>query len=155
MSRVLVLLLTLSCLANLAVISRSGPQHSTLPIFVPASLAYEQQLRQDRDQPAGQGTGREAAELVQWIQEGLQEQPLDAATRARLAPQLLALRDTRAELLEARNRRHALNVAMMQLGVALGRELTPAQWDQVHMSRDLLRAREELLLYDSLLEELR
>jgi hypothetical protein len=123
-----------------------GPGFATLPIFVPVSLEYERQMRSSRNQPAGRG-GEEAVTLARAL---LEEPGLDAS----LAPRLETLRATRAKLLDARGRRHALNIALMDVGVAVTKELTPAQWDLIHMKRDALRARTEAEIFDRLLEKL-
>lgn len=119
---------------------------ATLPIFVPVSLEYEQQMRAARGQPSGRG-GEEAVELAR----ALLDEPLDPT----LEPALTALRDTRARLLDARGRRHALNIALMDVGVAVVSELTPDQWAAIHMHRDELRARTEAEVFDRVLEKLR
>lgn len=119
---------------------------ATLPIFVPVSLEYEKQMRAARGQPAGRG-GEEAVELAR----ALADEPLDPS----LAPALASLRQTRAQLLDARGRRHVLNIALMDVGVAVVSELTPDQWAAIHMHRDDLRARTEAEVFDRVLEKLR
>ena len=126
-----------------------GSGFATLPIFVPVSLEYERTLRQRRGQPAGQG-GEEALHLVQ----ALQEMDLDPTTRARVAPLVERLKTARSELLAARERRHGLNIALMDVGVALARQLDPAQWDHIHMHRDALREAQEMEAFERLLQRL-
>lgn len=142
----LIAALCASAAGQAALLTRGGSGFATLPIFVPASLKYEQQLRAERRQPAASG-GADAAALI----EALQSDPAAAS----VAPQLARIRALRASLLDARNRRHALNIRMMDVGVAVARELRPAQWDAIHMNRDGLRARSELASYDRLLEKIR
>ena len=60
------------------------------------------------------------------------------------------MRAAREALLDARNRRHQLNVTLMQAGVRIGRELSPAQWEHVISSRDAVKATEEAQLFDAL-----
>lgn len=139
-------LLFASAIGQAIALRQGGSGFATLPIFVPASLKYEQQLRADRNEPAGKGGG-DAAALAQVL--------LNDPAAASVAPQLAQLRELRAQLLDARNRRHALNIRMMDVGVAVARELSPAQWDAIHMNRDGLRARSELASYDRLLEKIR
>lgn len=125
----------------------TGPSgFATLPIFVPVSLEYERQMRSARGQPAGRG-GEEAVTLARALAE---EPDLDPA----LGPAVEAMRATRAELLDARGRRHALNIALMDVGVAVATELTPAQWAEIHMRRDVLRAHTEAEVFDRVLEKL-
>ena len=117
----------------------------TLPIFVPASLEVEDLMRAERGQEAGRG-GLEAADLARV----LLEERLDPATAAALEAPLARLRAAREALLDARNRRHQLNVALMRSGVSIGRELTPAQWEHVISSRDAVKATEEAALFEEL-----
>lgn len=127
---------------------RAAPPASgleSLPIFVPASLEVEQLLRAERGQEAGRG-GLEAADLAQ----ALLRERFDAATAARLEAPLQDVRAAREALLDARNRRHQLNVTLMQAGVRIGRELSPAQWEHVISSRDAVKATEEAQLFDAL-----
>ncbi|MDP2314490.1 MAG: hypothetical protein Q8P41_16425 [Pseudomonadota bacterium] len=140
-------LLLASCAWNVRALLVSGPGLATMPIFVPVSLEYERQMRTARGQPAGRG-GEEAAALARAL---VEEPDLDPA----LAPQVEALRATRERLLDARGRRHALNVALMDVGVAVVSELTPEQWAAIHMQRDSLRARTEAEVFDRLREKLR
>jgi hypothetical protein len=119
---------------------------ATMPIFVPLSLEHERAMRDQRGQPAGRG-GEEALETARRLAEG----PVDATLR----PKVEALKETRVKLLDARGRRHALNIRMMDAGVALASVLTPEQWDRVHMRRDALRARIDAETFDRVLEKLR
>jgi hypothetical protein len=48
-----------------------------------------------------------------------------------------------------------LNIALMDVGVAVASELTPTQWDAIHMRRDALRARTEAEVFDRVLDRLR
>lgn len=118
---------------------------ATLPIFVPASLEVESVQRAARGQSAGRG-GLEAADLAQ----ALLEERFSTETAAALEEPLAAVRGARVALLDARNRRHALNVSLMRAGVDLGRELTPAQWEHVISSRDAVKATEEAALFGEL-----
>lgn len=118
---------------------------ATLPIFVPASLEVEASLRAERGQQAGRG-GLEAADLA----EALLSERFGDETAAALREPLAEVRAARVALLDARNRRHALNVALMRAGVDLGRELTPEQWEHVISSRDAVKATEEAQLFERL-----
>lgn len=139
--------LLVSVVAQGVAMMRAGPGFATLPIFVPVSLQYEQQLRAQRGQPAARG-GEEAFLLAAAL---LDVDGLDPALR----PQIEALKATRLRLLDARNRRHALNIALMDVGVAVATQLTPAQWDGIHMRRDAIKAEAEAAVFDRLLGELR
>lgn len=133
-------------LAHLVLVLRPpGSGLATLPIFVPASLEVESVQRSARGQSAGRG-GLEAADLAQ----ALLEERFSTETAAALEEPLAAVRAARAALLDARNRRHALNVSLMRAGVDLGRELTPAQWEHVISSRDAVKATEEAALFGEL-----
>ena len=116
-----------------------------MPVFVPASLAVEREQRAQRGQPAGRG-GLEAAELAGRL---LQRELTPAEAQALAAP-LAQLRANRVALLDARGRRHHLNVALMRAGVELGRALDPAQWAWIQGSRDGVKAQREGALFDEL-----
>lgn len=137
--------LALACAWQVRSLVATGPSFATLPIFVPVSLEVEQQMRQQRGQPAKRG-GEEAILLAQ----ALLDEDLDPS----LAPKMEALRQTRAKLLDARGRRHDLNIALMDVGVAVTAELTPTQWDHIHMERDTLRARTEAAVFERLEQKL-
>jgi hypothetical protein len=129
-------------------LSRFTPASSgieLMPIFVPASLQVERERRAERGQPAGRG-GMEAAELARV----LLDTPLSPEVAARLAPEIQGLKATRLRLLDARERRHHLNVALMRAGVRLGKLLTPEQWAWIQGSRDGVRAQSEAELFSRL-----
>jgi hypothetical protein len=117
---------------------------------VPVSLEWEKQMREQRNQPAGRG-GEEAVQLAI----ALGDETFDPAVGAALKPKIEALQKTRAQLLDARGRRHYLNIALMDVGVAVTRELTPEQWDRIHMNRDSFKARPEAEVFERLLGKLR
>jgi hypothetical protein len=141
--------LTVACALEARLLLHRGPGFATLPIFVPASLAHEKAMRAERGQPAGKG-GVEAVELA----ETLLRDP-SVAGDPTLAAEVQGLSEDRARLLEARNRRHALNIRLMDVGVEVARELTPAQWDAIHMRRDEVRGKAERDLFARLLEKVR
>jgi hypothetical protein len=141
----LAVVLAASCAWQARVLTSSGSGFATLPIFVPVSLEYERQMRAARGQAAGRG-GEEAVSLAR----ALADETLDPA----LAPAIERLRDTRARLLDARGRRHALNIALMDVGVSVAAALTPEQWAAIHMRRDALRARTEADVFGRLLKRL-
>lgn len=122
---------------------RSGLE--LLPVFVPASLSLEREQRAARGQPAGRG-GMEAAELA----DQLLRQPVPADRAAALVPLIAEVRAQRAALLEARGRRHHLNVALMRAGARIGRTLDGDQWDWIQGSRDQVKAGREADLFDRL-----
>lgn len=140
--------LAVSCALAGGVLLHRGPGFATLPIFVPASLAHEKALRAERGQPAGKG-GVEAVELAESLL-----RDATVSSDPALAGEVAALGETRARLLDARNRRHALNIRLMDVGVAVARELTPAQWDAIHMRRDAIRGKAERDLFARLLAKL-
>ncbi|MEN9784875.1 MAG: hypothetical protein RLZZ299_139 [Pseudomonadota bacterium] len=138
--------LAVSCTLTAVPLLRRGPGFATLPILVPVSLEHERALRAQRGQPAT--VTEDPARLAQ----SLLGSP--AASRARPGD-VAALRDARLGLLDARERRHVLNVRLMDVGVAVARVLTPAQWDAVHMHRDAVRREAEAALFDRVLQRLR
>lgn len=146
-------LLAASCAWHGARLARGGSGFATLPVFVPVSLEYEKRMRAERGQPAGRG-GEEAFALAEGLL-ALPELGDLAAKDPTLRGKVEALRETRAALLDARGRRHALNIALMDVGVAVARELEPAQWDRIHMRRDEVRGKAEAEVFDRLLERLR
>ncbi len=122
---------------------RPGEGFATMPILTPTSLVYEAQLREERGQPAGMG-GAEAVAMA----EALLAAP--ASSDPAVAAEVEALAQDRAQLLSLRNRRHALNVAMMDVGVEVARRLRPAQWQAVLMGRDQTRAAAEAETFERL-----
>lgn len=129
-------------------LSKGDTGFGTLPIFVPLSLEHERQLRAERAQPPGDN-GEQAVRVA----EGLIAR--QAALEPTLRPKIEAVRDARAKLLDARDRRHALNVRLMDVGVAVTATLTPAQWDSIHMRRDALRAEADAEVFDRVLQKVR
>jgi hypothetical protein len=121
---------------------------ATMPIFVPVSLEYERQMRAARGQPASDG-GEQALRVAERLAAD------GAGLDGLLRPKIEAVRDTRARLLDARGRRHALNIRLMDVGVAVAAELTPAQWDRIHMRRDALRAEADAAVFERVLARLR
>lgn len=142
-----IILLALAATAQGASVFRARTGYATLPIFVPVSLEYERQMRSDRQQPAGKG-GEEANDLVREL---LSRTDVDPA----LAPQIAALKVQRDKLLDARNRRHALNIALMDVGVAVTTQLTPSQWDRIHMQRDAIRGKSDAAVFARVMEKLK
>ncbi len=140
-------LLTLAAAAQLAGLCRSDTGYATLPIFVPVSLEIERQMRAERQQPAGKG----AEEASEFMRQLAARPDLDPA----LAPKVEALNVLHRQLLDARSRRHALNIALMDVGVAVTKELTPSQWGRIHMQRDEIRARSDAAVYERVQEKLK
>jgi hypothetical protein len=135
-----------SCAMSATLLIRRGPGFATLPILVPVSLEHERALRAARGTPAGPTA--DPARLAQAL--------LAAPGTPTVRPEdIAALRDARLGLLDARERRHALNVRLMDVGIDVARQLTPAQWDSVHMHRDALRRDADAALFDRLLTKLR
>ncbi|RME26600.1 MAG: hypothetical protein D6798_06360 [Deltaproteobacteria bacterium] len=131
----------------------SGTDFETMPILVPTSLTYEARLREARNQPPGRG-GAEAVELAEDL---LGEDLLaeGGGGDPRLVAEIEALAEERARLLALRDRRHQLNVALMDVGVEVARRLRPDQWHEVVMHRDARRATAEAATFDRLLARLR
>lgn len=127
---------------------RERPTHDTLPLFVPVSLEYERALRAGHK---GAGHGGEEATAVAKL---LSEMTLDNATKAAIGPHVQALGDARQRVLALRNERHQLNVALMQVGAALGTTLDAAQWDIVQRGRDAVRAEDDAAVFERLREQL-
>ena len=131
-----------------ALLLRERPTHETLPLFVPVSLEYERAL-QATHKSTGHG-GEEAATVAKLLS-GF---TLDDATKAAIAPHVQALGDARQRVLALRNERHQLNVALMQVGAALGTTLDAAQWDIVQRGRDAVRAKDDAAVFERLREQL-
>lgn len=126
---------------NLGLLLRGrAEEHAVLPIFVPVSLEMEKAMRAERGQPAGRG-GEEAVELARGL--GARP-PADDATRAQLA----AMKQSRDHLLQLRDERHQLNTRLMQVGVEVGRVLTPEQWAVIVQKRDELRRPGDAAVFD-------
>ncbi|MBN1337196.1 MAG: hypothetical protein JXB39_14650 [Deltaproteobacteria bacterium] len=143
-------LLALSSAGHAWVLLAQERRFAVMPIFVPVSLEHERALREARGQPAGRG-GEEAVDLAR----ALEHARLDPEVAAAVAPRLDALRRDREALLGLRNERHRLNVTLMDVGVAVARELSPEQWDAVHMGRDAARAPADRDLFGRVLDRLR
>ncbi len=122
----------------------------TLPILIPVSLEYERAMR--AGSPNRLLYSGEDLLTVLGAMERL-DIPPDVA--ARLGRRLQSLIQARDRLLEAREQRHALNVALMGTGVAVARELQPDQWDYINMHRDQLRGKMEAQVFQRLMEKLR
>ena len=118
---------------------------ATLPILVPASLEYEARMRVERGQPAPSAP-LDAAAAAQAVL----DRPATPDARANVQ----ALRDERLALLDLRNRRHALNVRIMDVGLDVARELTPEQWAVIDSQRDALKARAEAATFGRVLQGL-
>ena len=143
---VLAAVLAVSVVGHAWVLGRAQPTHAVLPIFVPVSLEHERAMRTKLGQPAGRG-GEEAVDLARAL--------LDVEVPPAVGPTLERLRVGRLALLQLRDRRHQLNVALMNVGVALGAELTPEQWTHVISHRDELRSVTDAAVFDRLLGALR
>ncbi len=146
LSWALVGVLALSVAGHAWLLGRSQPTHAVLPIFVPVSLEHERAMRQALGQPAGRG-GEEAVELARAL--------VDVDLPPDVAPAVARLRERRLALLALRDRRHQLNVALMNVGVAVGAELTADQWSYVISHRDDLRAVSDAAIFDRVLGGLR
>lgn len=149
---VVVGLLLVSCGVELGMLLADPPTHATLPIFVPVSLEMERGMRAQRGQPAGRG-GEEAMQVVKAL-EAVDPATLDDASRSALVTALGTMAQTRAKLLDARNRRHQLNVTLMNVGVDVADELDAAQWDAVQSRRDALRADDDAAVFERVLARL-
>lgn len=140
----LCLLLALTGLLQLRLLLQPGTGFSTMPLLVPLSLEHEAAMRQ------GGPPALDRAQVEALLAE-LQATPPDPALAARIQ----AFADTRAELLALRNRRHQLNVSLMQTGVGVARVLGPEQWEHLLSHRDAVQAEAEAELLDRVLQELR
>lgn len=141
------LVLLLSCLWQISVLAGGDSGFATLPILVPVSLEHERAAR------AGQPPAVSGEEAIRLAGELLARE-LTPAQRAALLPEVEAMERTRARMLELRGRRHELNIALMDVGVAVASALTPEQWAQIHMRRDALRARAEADTFGRVLDRL-
>ncbi len=140
------LLLLLSCAWQVSVLRGGDSGFATLPILVPVSLEHERAAR------AGQSpvSGEEAVRMA----EALLARELTPQQKAAIQPDMDALARTRLRMLELRGRRHALNIALMDVGVSVAQTLTPEQWAQIHMQRDGLRAKAEAETFERVLGRL-
>jgi hypothetical protein len=122
-----------------------GPRFATMPILVPVTPEFEDAARARRGLSASRGV-EEALTLASRIEPG----KLAAEDRALVRDALPALEAAQARLLALRERRHALNIRLMEAGVEMTSVLTPAQWDKVHMNRDSVRAQADVTTFDRL-----
>ena len=114
-----------------------------MPILAPVSLDYEQYMRDGR-KPLNIG------EMMKILPE--LEKSLDPAKVS--MSELLLFQEHRNQMLELRNERHQLNIALMDDGIALLKDLTPAQWDWVQSQRDHNQAVIEMQIVESLIKDL-
>ena len=140
------LVLLLGCAAQLSVLLGGDSGFKTLPILVPVSLEHERAARKGAPAVSGEEAIRLAGELL--------ARELTEDQRSALRLEVEAMAATRARMLELRGRRHELNIALMDVGVAVAAELTPDQWAQIHMRRDALRAKAEADTFQRVLERL-
>lgn len=141
------LLLLLSCAWQVSVLLGSDSGFVTLPILVPVSLEHERAARAGQPPPV---SGEEAVRMA----EALLARELTPQQKAAIQPDMDALARTRLRMLELRGRRHALNIALMDVGVSVAEVLTPEQWAQIHMQRDGLRAKAEAETFERVLNRL-
>ena len=118
---------------------------TTLPIFTPLSPELEQAMRNERGQPTPI-TPREALKRAE-------AQIRDP--NSKVAPaDIRKLSKTMEALRAARDQRHGLNVAMMNTGVAVAKELEPSQWAWIEMHRDARDGAHEVEMLERLRKQL-
>ena len=121
-----------------------GVQFSTMPIFTPVSLQYEKELR-NGEAPLNI---REAMSILPQLER--------LASQGNIRQQdLLKFKEDRKTMLELRNKRHELNIEMMELAVAIVSDLSKAQWDVIQSQRDALQAEVEMEMFDDALRRLK
>lgn len=108
-------------------------QFSTLPILSPVSPELESSMRKKRGQPTPVNP-RRATEILQAI---AADDALSQSARDGAAKQLQNATQSVGGLRNLRDQRHGLNVSMMNVGVEIAEQLTPAQWSHIHMHRDV------------------
>jgi hypothetical protein len=118
---------------------------ATLPIFTPLSPEMEQAMRNERGQPTPISP-REALKRA----EAQVRDPDSSVTPT----DLRTLSETVEALRAARDRRHGLNVSMMNTAVAVAKELEPNQWAWIHMHRDARDGAHEVDMLDRLRKQL-
>jgi len=143
MRLVVVIALVVSLLLQLIPRWQADARFEMMPIFTPVSLQYEQQLRQ--------GTAPLNIRQAMMVLEDIDEK-IDRGTVEE--KDLLQLRENRKKMLEFRNRRHDLNIAMMNLAVEIVQELDPEQWNIIQSQRDAIQAKVEMEIFDDLLRRL-
>ena len=121
-----------------------GVQFSTMPIFTPVSLQYEKELR-NGEAPLNI---REAMSILPQLER--------LASQGNIRQQdLLKFKKDRNTMLELRNKRHELNIEMMELAVAIVSDLSKEQWDVIQSQRDALQAEVEMEMFDDALRRLK
>ena len=126
-------------------LARLQPQlhFSTMPIFTPVSLQYEKELRE------GQAplNIRQAMSILPH----LERLALQGTIRQQ---DLLKFKENRKKMLDLRNKRHQLNIEMMELAVDIVGDLSKEQWEIIQSQRDALQAEVEMEIFDSALRKL-
>lgn len=130
---ILVLILGATLALQYTACSVSETGFSTLPILSPVSPELERVMRKQRGQQTPVSP-RRATQIMEAIgaDEGLEQAAREAASK-----QLQNATHSIGGLRTLRDERHGLNVAMMNVGVDIASELTPAQWSHIHMHRDV------------------
>ena len=116
---------------------------AVMPILAPVSLDYEQTMRNGK-KPLNIGA------LMQILPE--LEQSLDHNKVSIV--ELEQFQQHRSQMLTLRNERHALNIALMDDGIALLQSLNAAQWDWVQSQRDHNQAQMEMDIVEQLMDQL-
>ena len=118
-------------------------QFSTMPIFTPVSLQYEKELR-NGEPPLNI---RQAMSILPQLE--------NLALQGNIRQQdLLKFKEDRKRMLDLRNKRHELNIEMMELAVAIVGHLSEEQWQVIQSQRDALQAEVEMEIFDQALRKL-
>lgn len=118
--------------------SESSVTVKTMPILTPVSLDYERRQRQ----------GEEPVDIHRVINAATHINPKQVPQAE--YEQFVA---DRMEMLSLRNRRHELNVRLMEAGVGLLEILTLDQWTFIQSQRDAIQAEQESEQLQRILEK--
>jgi len=143
MKKWMILLLVGLLLVQLQPRASSAPQFEVLPIFTPVSLQYEAEIHQG-EEPV------DIRKLLQILPE--LEQKLEGSEVSK--EDLLRLNEQRQRMLQLRNRRHELNIAMMEGAISVLSELNEEQWAFIQSNRDRMQAEIEADIMERLLHRL-
>ena len=113
---------------------------STMPIFTPVSLQYEKQMR-NGEEPLNI---RQAMSILPRLEDLVRQGKVREKD-------LLKFKEDRQKMLDLRNKRHELNIEMMELAVDIVGELTTEQWEIIQSQRDALQAEVEMAIFDDAL----
>ncbi len=130
-------LLILQCIILWSVCTIPQSDTAVLPILTPVSLEYEKAYR----------SGEPPVDIHQMMDRIQQVQPTSSPENSIEVRNFIS---DRKQMLELRNRRHELNIELMNAGIELISMLNDDQWSLVQSQRDRVKLDKE----ESLMEEL-